>query len=126
MTRPPPMGLLFVFLTVAFTVAGQLLVKQGMLEVGRSPGEIELLPPFIWRALTNVKVVLGLSCAVMAALSWIVAVSLSPLSFAYPFMGLAIVLVLALSQPLFDEHISAVRWLGVVLVCAGVWVAAQG
>ena len=125
MTRSSPTALLFILLTVAFTVIGQLLVKQGVLEVGTSPTQVVMLPQFIWRALTNWKVLLGLACAVAAALSWIVAISRSDLSFAYPFMGLAIVLVLALSPWLLGETVPWTRWIGVLVVCLGLWLAAR-
>jgi len=125
MSQPSPMALLFVLLTVAFTVIGQLSVKQGMLGVGGSPTQVAMLPQFIWRALTNLRVLFGLACAVAAALSWIVAISRSDLSFAYPFMGLAIVLVLALSGVLFGETVPITRWLGVVIVCLGLVVTAR-
>jgi multidrug transporter EmrE-like cation transporter len=119
------MALLFIFLTVGFTVLGQILVKQGMLEVGRMPTEIPNVPSFLWRALTNVKVVLGFGSAFMASLCWIVAISRSELSFAYPFMGLGIVLVLVLSPIFFGEFVPMTRWLGVLIVCIGIWVASQ-
>jgi len=125
MNRPSLMAILFIFLTVTWTVAGQLLVKKGMLEVGSSPSQIRLLPGFVWRALTNWKVVSGLICAVAAALSWIVAISRSELSFAYPFTALAIVTVLALSGALFHEKVSITRWIGVAIVCVGILVASR-
>jgi drug/metabolite transporter (DMT)-like permease len=123
--RPSLLALVFIFLTVGFTVLGQILVKQGMLAVGKSPAAPAALPGFALAALTNVRVVLGLSCAVVAALAWIVAISHADLSFAYPFMGLAIVLVLALSPLIFGERILVMRWLGVLVVCAGLWIAAR-
>src|SRR3989442_1498254 len=116
------MGLTFIFLTIACTVLGQLLLKLGVVEVGAA-GRADV--PLIARALTNIKVVSGLACAVAAALCWIVAVSRSNLSFAYPFMGLAIVLVLALSPTLLGEPVSLKRWIGVGIVCLGLWIAAQ-
>jgi multidrug transporter EmrE-like cation transporter len=125
MTRLSSMALLFIVLTIAFTVAGQLLVKQGVLEVG-TVGGAGGLPRLVLRAITNVKVVLGLALAVLAAISWLVALSRSDLSFAYPFMGLAIVLVLALSGLIFDERVPITRWLGLALVCAGLWLSSRG
>jgi len=125
MNQPSLMALLSILLTVVFTVIGQLLVKQGMLEVGRSPTQVAMLPQFIRQTLTNLKVLLGLTGAVAAALSWIVAVSRSDLSFAYPFMGLAIVLVLALSRALFGETVPITRWPGVGIVCIGIFIAAR-
>jgi hypothetical protein len=68
----------FIFLTVGFTVLGQILVKQGMLAVGASPTAIQSMPGFVLRALTNYQVVLGLGCAVIAALTWIIAISPQP------------------------------------------------
>jgi multidrug transporter EmrE-like cation transporter len=125
MKRRSSMALLFIFLTVCFTVAGQVLVKQGMLEVGAA-GSVGTLPRLIVRALTNIKVVLGLALAVLAAVSWLVAISRSELSFAYPFMGLGIVLVLVLSGLVFHEQIPPTRWLGVLVVCAGLWIGSRG
>ena len=123
--RPSLLALGFIFLTVGFTVLGQILVKQGMLEVGKSPSDLAAMPEFALRALTNLRVVLGLSCAVVAALTWIVAISRSNLSFAYPFMALTVVLVLALSGVIFREAIPMNRWIGVAIVCLGILVASR-
>jgi drug/metabolite transporter (DMT)-like permease len=125
MDKTSPSALLFILLTLAFTVVGQLLVKRGIIEVGSNPSQLDLLPRFIWQALTNWKVIAGLAAAVIAALSWMVAVSRSDLSFAYPFMGLAIVLVLALSGVLFREQIPFTRWIGVLVVCLGIFIASR-
>ena len=109
--RPSLLALVFIFLTVGFTVLGQILVKQGMLQVGKSPSELTELPEFALRALTNLRVMLGLACAVAAALAWIVAISRSPLSFAYPFMTLSVVLVLVLAGVVFREDIPLIAGL---------------
>ena len=123
--RSAPPALLFLFLTVAFTVAGQILVKQGMLQVGVSPAQAGDLPRFVLRAFANSRVILGLGCALIAAVCWTVTLSRVPLSFAYPFMGLAIVLVLALTPVFLGEVVPPKRWLGVLIVFLGIWVAAQ-
>jgi drug/metabolite transporter (DMT)-like permease len=119
------MALIFILITIAFTVTGQLLVKQGMLELGPSPTQAPELVNFIWKALTNFKVILGLSSAVIAALAWTVALSHSDLSFAYPFMSLAIVLVIAFSPLIFHENIPWTRWFGVLIVCIGILIASR-
>ncbi|MCB0201795.1 MAG: EamA family transporter [Anaerolineae bacterium] len=113
------------FISPTFTVAGQLLVKIGTLQVGASPTELNTLPRFLLQSLTNMRVVLGLACAIIVALIWIVAVSRADISFAYPFMDLAIVLVLALSPSLFGEHVPTTPWIGVAIVCAGILVTSR-
>jgi drug/metabolite transporter (DMT)-like permease len=120
------MSYILIAATIAFTVAGQLLVKAGMTEVGSLPASLGEVGSFVFQTLTNLKVVLGLASAVLAALCWTGAVSVSDISFAYPFMALAIVLVLALSGLLFRETVPLARWIGVGIVCVGLIVAARG
>ncbi len=121
-----PVGYGLIALTIAFTVVGQLLVKAGTRQVGSFPASLDVVPAFVLRALTTPAIVLGLASAVIAAVAWIGAVSLTDISFAYPFMGLAIVLVLALAPLFFGETVSLWRWVGVLLVCLGLYVAARG
>lgn len=121
-----PAALFALFLTVALTVAGQLLVKKGMLDVGASPSEWSLLPRFLFRAFTNIYVTGGLLCALLAAACWTVAISRAALNFAYPFMGLVIVLVLVFSGVCFGESVPLNRWLGAALVVLGLVIAAGG
>ncbi len=125
MSRISPFGFLLVAITVAATVIGQLLVKKGMLQVGASPSEVALIPKFLFRAFTNIYVVVGISCALLAAVSWTIAVSRIELSVAYPFLSLGLVLVLALSGVVFGETVPSNRWIGVLIVCIGLVVAAR-
>ena len=104
---------------------GQILVKMGMLEVGQSPSELGPMVIFIFSSLTNLRVLLGLGCAIAAALTWIIAISRSSLSFAYPFMALTVVLVLIMSGVIFKENIPINRWIGVGIVCTGIIIASR-
>ena len=119
------MGYFYIALTVVLTVAGQLLIKKGMVELGEAPNDGTLLG-FVVLAFLNWKVIAGLGAAVLAAVSWMLALSKVDISFAYPFMASAIVFVLALSPYMFGEVVPWNRWAGVVLVCVGLIVAAQG
>jgi drug/metabolite transporter (DMT)-like permease len=118
-------GLIFISLTVALTVLGQLLVKWGMMQVGKAPSASGQLPWFILKALFHPGNFFGLVCAFLAAFSWMTALTKCDLGFAYPFTSLSVVLVLALSSWLFGEKIVLQQWLGVALVCVGIWVAAR-
>lgn len=119
------MSYFFIALTIAFTVAGQLVLKMGMLGIGGMPTAVADWPSFFLKALLDPLVVGGLVLAVAAALSWMAAVSRSDLSFAYPFMSLAVVLVLALSGLVLGESVPITRWIGVAIVCLGILVAAR-
>lgn len=112
--------------TICFTVAGNLLIKAGMIDVGTSPVIASKVPGFFYQSFTNLKVVAGLAMAFLAAMAWMGAISQSEISFAYPFMSLTVVLVLLLSGLLFGEVVPANRWLGVIIVCMGLIIAARG
>ncbi len=115
-----------IFATVLFTVVGQLLIKQGMLQLGAAPSETSKLPLFAIKAVFQWQVFLGFVSAGLAAAAWMIAMSRSAISFAYPFMGLSIVLTLLLAPLCFGEHVPMQRWVGVLIVCAGIVIAAQG
>ena len=121
----PSQVLLLLVLTVLFSVAGQMLIKQGVLQVGVSPTTIGGLPAFLWRAFSDLHVILGLTCALLAAAAWVTALARTDLSLAYPFMGLTIVLVLVLSGIAFNERVPVTRWLGAIVVCFGIWLASR-
>jgi drug/metabolite transporter (DMT)-like permease len=114
-----------IFLTIVLTVSGQLLAKSGMHEVGAIPTQLREFPSFLMRAYTNWKVLTALLCAILASVSWIGAVSRSDVSFAYPFMGLAIVMVLVFASLFFGEKVPLSRWIGVTLVCLGIYIASR-
>ena len=117
---------LLIAATISFTVAGNLLIKAGMLDVGILPSQAGAVPGFFFQSFTNPKVIAGLAMAFLAAMAWMGAVSQSEISFAYPFMSLTVVLVLLLSGLLFGESVPMNRWLGVVIVCLGLVIAARG
>jgi drug/metabolite transporter (DMT)-like permease len=102
------------------------LIKAGMLDVGTLPGLASEVPGFFFQSFANPKVVAGLAMAFLAAMAWMGAVSQSEISFAYPFMSLTVVLVLLLSGLLFGEAVPINRWLGVIIVCLGLVIAARG
>ncbi len=116
---------IFIGLTILFTVCGQLLVKSASNTFGPFPKDLSGVAQFLIKAFTNIKLLAGLFFAVIASIMWMNALSLSDISFAYPFMALAIVLVLALSPLVFKEFVPWTRWLGVIVVCIGLWIASR-
>ena len=127
-TKTAVSTILPIFTTSLLTVLGQLLVKVGMIEVisnSNRPVAPDKTARIILSTLTNVKVVAGLSCAVLAALSWLIVMSKCTLSFAYPFTALSLVLVIAMSGIVLKEPVPANRWIGVAIVCIGIIIASR-
>lgn len=112
---------MLIFLAALIGVAGQLLLKVGVGQVGRIDGSaLKNLGGLLSRVCLNPWVVLGIATYGLGAVVWIVVLSRVQLSFAYPLLGLSYVLVVLSSALFLHERVSPSRWLGVLLIVAGV------
>jgi drug/metabolite transporter (DMT)-like permease len=109
-----------VLISVAAMTAAQLLLKKGLLVVGHFPQNVGETPHFFLKAYTNPYVIGAVFLTIVTAMAWLLAVSKADLSHIYPFMALSYVLVAVFSWWIFKEDISALRWLGIAVICFGV------
>lgn len=117
--------LIYVLITIAGTVAGQLLLKKGMLEVGQIPFHFDEYIPFFIKALSNFYVVCSLFFAFVAAMGWIAAISKLKLNYAYPFMASTFAFVIFFSSLIFKEHVPFIRWLGIFVIWVGIFLISR-
>jgi len=116
---------LYILTTVLCTVYGQLIVKWQVSAAGAFPTSSRAKAYFLLRLLVNPWILSSLVAAFLAMLSWMAAMTKFKLSYAYPFMSLAFVLVLILSVLLFHEPVTAPKVLGIMLVAAGLIIGSQ-
>ena len=112
---------LLVIISVSAMTAAQLLLKKGVLVVGQFPQNLGDFLPFLAKAFTNAYVLAAMFFTLATALAWILAVSKAELSHIYPFMALSYVLVALFSLLIFKEDVNALRWVGIVVICVGVF-----
>ena len=110
----------FVFITIVFTVVGQVLIKWQAMHAGPLPASWPDRATFLTRLLLNPWIITGLLSAVVAAIAWILAMTRLPLSMAYPFVALTYPLVFFLGWLLFGESFSLWRVIGVLFILVGV------
>ncbi len=103
-------------MSVALGVTGQIFLKQGV----STDGPITGLNRALWATLFKPLVLLGLFCYGFSSIWWLVVLSRTELSFAYPMIALGYVLVFFLSWWFFDEKVTWVRITGLSLICFGV------
>jgi hypothetical protein len=72
-----------------------------MAQIGKSPENMKSMPLFFLKSIFTPENSGGFLCAVFLAIFWMDALSRYELNFAYPFMGLAIVLVMILRTYVF-------------------------
>jgi len=114
-------SLILILINIFVGSIGQLMLKTGMLQVGRI-GVSEISRPLttFGAVFTNPFILLALPLYGGALLMWLIVLSRLQLSFAYPFLALNYVINALLAQAILGEQISLFRWLGIGLICSGV------
>lgn len=112
--------------TIAFTVYGQLILKQQMAGLPPLPSGFAAFPELVRLILTRPLIFSGLAAAFVASLFWMAAIQRFPLSYAYPFMSLTYVLVFGLAYFFFGDAMNASKIGGLFLICTGVALIARG
>jgi len=72
------------------------------------------------KTLLDPYVLLGYICSFTASILWIVCLKKVPLSFAYPFLALPIIIVLLLSKIFFGEEVNHYKTIGAFFVVLGI------
>jgi transporter family protein len=113
---------LLVLLVVVSNVLGNVSLSHGMQQVGR----IVSASPFDYlKAFTNPWTAAGICILAIWMLCDLALLSRADLSFVLPVTASAYVLVALFGRILLHEHISWLRWLGIVLITGGVVLAEE-
>lgn len=109
---------LIMIVSILLAVAGQLMMKKGMMAFGTFPFNqilVKIIPMIF-----NPWVFFGFVCFGLSSLFWLVVLSRLPLSLVYPMVSVGYVIVALVSMYLFREPVSLVRWIGIAVIVAGV------
>lgn len=109
------------------TTGGEIAMTLGMKATGE-PARLrprELLA-FLWRALRNGWFWAGVPLMALSFYALLVLLSWQPVSFVVPASALSYVVGTLGAKYILREDVGPARWIGVVLVCAGVALVAAG
>jgi drug/metabolite transporter (DMT)-like permease len=109
------------------TTAGEIAITYGM----KAAGEPARLRPkeilvFLGRAVVNGWFWLGIPLMALSFYTLLVLLSWRPISFVIPASALSYVVGTLGAKYVLREDVSPARWVGVVLVCAGVALVVTG
>ena len=119
------MGYFYIFGTILFTVYGQLILKWRIVEYGTLPEAFSAKVIFLFKLLFDPFIFSGFFAAFIASFFWMAAMTKFDVSYAYPFMSGAFVLVFLLSVVLFQEAVTWQKILGLILIVAGIMVTSR-
>ena len=111
---------------VILSVLGQILLKQGMNQVGEISGSFQQMAPKLIQALMNPFVIGGIGVYGSTTLIWLVLLSRIKLSVAYPMISLGYIFSILFSWLLFKEDVPKIRVLGAFVICIGVYLVSMG
>ncbi|HEY7353789.1 MAG TPA: EamA family transporter [Terriglobales bacterium] len=118
-TRKTQILVLIVILT---NVLGNVSLSRGMHQVGRI---VSASPLDYLKALENPWTILGICVLIIWMLTDLALLSRADLSFVLPVTASAYVLVAISGHFLLHDRISWIRWMGIVLITAGVVLAEE-
>ena len=119
------LGYFYIFGTIFFTVYGQIVLKWRMNDMGSLPDGTSDKIIFLIKVLFDPWVFSGFFAAFIASFFWMAAMTKFDISYAYPFMSSAFVLVFLLSVMLFNESITWHKVIGLSLIVAGIIVTSR-
>ena len=117
--------IIFILFTVATNAAAQLMLKQGMTNLSAGVVAQDNIILKLLMIVFSPWVFFGLATFVISMASHMYVLSKVDLSFAYPFLSLAYVLVAVLAWQLFGEELGAYKIAGIAFICIGTVLIAQ-
>lgn len=118
------LSLVLVMTGVLLNALAQSLLKLGTNRLG---GEITFTnaPELLLRTLTMWPFLLGFACYAVSLVVWIAALSRVPVTVAFPMLSIGYVVNALIARFWLGETLASSGWLGIALICAGVWLIAR-
>jgi multidrug transporter EmrE-like cation transporter len=117
--NPKSLSIALILFTVVTNAAAQIMLKKGMLTLGPLNLSLSSAVSTVFSVVFSPWVFAGLTMFVVSMASHLIVLSRVQLSFAYPFLSLAYVIVAAYAFYMFGEDVGLARIAGIALICAG-------
>jgi drug/metabolite transporter (DMT)-like permease len=112
-------------LTVLLNTAFQLSLKHGIMALRGISLQNMLHPRSIAQLLTSRYLLVSAALMASSMLLWLKVLSMTELSFAYPFQSLTLVLISVGSIIVLKERIGSRQWTGIALIMFGIFLISQ-
>jgi drug/metabolite transporter (DMT)-like permease len=114
---------IMIFFVVLFAPLGNVFLSWGMKQAGPiSIHSVSDVPHVFWQVFTTPNIWIGIGCLLLFFLAYTLVLSWADYSFVQPASASAYGVVAILGHFLLHEPISPLRWVGVVVICLGVFV----
>jgi drug/metabolite transporter (DMT)-like permease len=124
-SKEKKMSVVPIILTAVFlAVIGQIFVKRGLDLLGTIDFSSGLFITYV-KIFFSPFVLIGTVFYTISIFFWIYSLTRVDLSFAFPFLSLSYVLIILASWLMLGENIPLLRWIGVLVICLGVFLVSR-
>jgi multidrug transporter EmrE-like cation transporter len=111
--------------SISLNACAQIALRKTMLAVGGPPNHLEAVFAFAFAIVTNPWFILGMSCYAVSIGAWLIVLSKTEVSAAYPLLSIGYVITAIVGALFLGEHVSLARVAGIGLICGGLTLIAQ-
>jgi drug/metabolite transporter (DMT)-like permease len=112
--------LIILLIGLVFESTGVVLLKKGMTDVGElKTVNLQEIARAVRAGLTNPQILLGVFFEALFFVSLLILMTRADISFLWPLTGLSFVFATLAAMWFLHEEVSAMRWLGVLLIMVG-------
>ena len=112
--------LVILLIGLVFESTGVVLLKKGMTQIGEVKAvNLHEIARVTKSGLTSPQILLGVFFEALFFLCLLILMSKSDISFLWPLTGLSFVFATFAAVWFLNEHVSSLRWIGVVLIVIG-------
>jgi multidrug transporter EmrE-like cation transporter len=111
--------------SISLNASAQIALRKTMLAVGGPPNHLEGVPVFAFSIVTNPWFILGMSCYAVSIGVWLIVLSKTEVSAAYPLLSIGYVITAIVGALFLGEHVTLARIAGIGLICGGLTLIAQ-
>lgn len=117
---------ILIFFVIMFGSLGNISLSKGMKHVGTfSSWRPSDVMPFLTRALESGMVWLGILLLILFFVAYTLVLSWADYSFVQPASSIGYGVVAVLGYFLLGEAVTSTRWIGVAVICLGVFLVSQ-
>lgn len=116
---------LYIFSTILLGVYSQLIIRWQVSLAGNLPLDVSGKIWFVARLLLNPWVISSILATFMGGVTWMMAMTKFETSYAYPFVSLQFVIILAAGVLMFGETFSIGKLIGTLLIMGGILIVTK-
>ncbi|MGH8161614.1 MAG: SMR family transporter [Gammaproteobacteria bacterium] len=110
-----------ILFSVFLDAVAQFCLKAGVNRIGVIGFQFNTLVRSGLELAVNPWILAGLCCYVVSLIVWLLALSRTAVSLAYPFVSISYILTALAAWAFLGEHMNAVRWIGICVIIFGVF-----